>query len=320
MNDAHSQEKTLEKKTKWIDPAQHKNCFVTTNGIRLNYLDWGGTGPPLILIHGYSDNPHVFDDLATAFTDHFRVIAYARRGHGQSEAKEPYTTATLTEDLRGLMDSLDITKTHLAGWSMGGNEITAMAGTYPKRVDRIVYLDAAYDWGDPVSAEAFASIPTHMNATAKDMASLDAYRAYQKAKWLPTVSNSSRWEAYMRDLVVIQPDGSLRLAMSDHASQALFATLMTDRRDYSKVRSPALAIYAETFLDILNGDPKQLAMNLESERKYWAPFRLASIKRVHEELKGVEVVKVPGTHMDFVFTSRELVAGAMNLFLRSKIH
>lgn len=315
MSDAHSQERKTTKKTDWHDPAPHKNLFVTTNGIKLNYLDWGGSGPTLILIHGYRDNPHVFDDLAPAFTDDFHVIAYARRGHGQSEAKEPYDTATLTEDLRGLMDSLDIAEAHLAGWSMGGNEITAMAGTHPERVDHIVYLDAAYDWGDPASAKAYRSIPAHMNATASDMKSVDAYRAYQKASWLPGVSDSSRWESYMRDLVVVQPDGSLKLAMSDEASQALFTTLITDRRDYTRVHSPALAIFAETFLDVRNGEPARLAKNLEFERSLCAPFRAASIDRIHRELSGVEIVRVPGTHMDFVFTSREPVVRVMRRFL-----
>ena len=148
----------------WSDPAPHKSNFVISNGVRLHYLDWGGSGPPLILIHGYGDNPHAFDDLAPAFTDRFRVVAYARRGHGQSDAKGPFDTATLTEDLRGLMDGLGIAKAHLAGWSMGGNEITAMAGTYPKRVGRIVYLEAAYDWGDPAFAAAFKAIPPSLMA------------------------------------------------------------------------------------------------------------------------------------------------------------
>jgi pimeloyl-ACP methyl ester carboxylesterase len=317
MSDTHPKKNKIQKETDWTDPAPHKYTFLTTNGIRLNYLDWGGTGPPLILIHGYSDNPHVFDDLATAFTDKYRVIAYARRGHGKSEARPPYDTATLTEDLRGLMDGLGIKKAHLAGWSMGGNEITAMAGTHPERVDRIVYLDAGYDWGDPASAEAFKSIPPHMNATASDMMSLEAYREFQRSKWLPTVSDVRRWESYLRDLVVAQLDGSLRLAMGDDASQALFTTLFTDRRDYGKVRSPALAIYAETFLDVRNGDPVLLAENLEVERKYWSPFRMASITRIRGELRGVKIVNVPGTHMDFVFTSRGAVVEAMRRFFGS---
>ena len=94
------------KAASWSDNSTHKSGFVTANGIRLHYLDWGGSGPMLILIHGYGANPHLFDDLAPAFTDRFRVVAYARRGHPQSDAKGPYDTATLTEDLRGLMDAL----------------------------------------------------------------------------------------------------------------------------------------------------------------------------------------------------------------------
>ena len=156
----------------WSDTAAHKSGFVTANGIQLNYLDWGGSGPVLILIHGVFDNPHIFDDLAPAFTDHFRVIAYARRGHGLSDAKEPYDTATLTEDLRGVMDALGITKAHLAGWSMGGEEITAMAGTHPERVDRIVYLDAAYDPEDPAMEAASKAMPPIYNPPAGAMASL----------------------------------------------------------------------------------------------------------------------------------------------------
>ncbi len=106
----------------WSETAAHKSGFVTANGIRLHYLDWGGLGPVLILIHGGLDNAHIFDDLAPAFSDHFRVIAYDLRGHGHSDAKGPFDTTTRTEDLRGLMDSLGIAKAHLAGWSLGGND------------------------------------------------------------------------------------------------------------------------------------------------------------------------------------------------------
>ena len=299
----------------WSDPAPHKSAFVTANSIRLHYLDWGGSGPALILIHGYGDNPDVFDDLAPAFTDRFRVVAYARRGHGRSDAKGPYDTATLTEDLRGLMDGLGIAKAHLAGWSMGGNEITAMAGTHPERVDRIVYLEGAYDWADPAFVAAFKSFPIDITPPASAMTSLDAYRAYQRTVWLPGVSDASRFEAYIRDLVLVQPDGTVRQRMSDSVVQALATTLLTDRRDYTKVRSPALAIYAETFLDVRNGDSAQLAKNLAWEQKHMAPFRAASIERVRRELPGVEIVNVPGTHMGFIFRSREQVVAAMRRFL-----
>src|SRR5262245_3884193 len=84
----------------WKDPAPHQSAFVRVNGVRLNYLDWGGDGPPLVLVHGFGDSPHVFDDLAAQLRGDFRVIAYARRGHGQSDAPSgPYDIATLVEDL-----------------------------------------------------------------------------------------------------------------------------------------------------------------------------------------------------------------------------
>jgi pimeloyl-ACP methyl ester carboxylesterase len=299
----------------WSDPAPHKSAFVTANGIRLHYLDWGGSGPALILIHGYGDNPHVFDDLAPAFTDRFRVVAYARRGHGRSDAKGPYDTATLTEDLRGLMDGLGIAKAHLAGWSMGGNEITGMAGTHPERVGRIVYLEGAYDWADPAFAAAFKSLPFDLTPPASAMTSLDAHRAYLRTALFPGVSDASRFEAYIRDLVVVQPDGTVRQRMSDSVAQTLWATLLTARRDYTKVRLPALAIYAQTFLDVRNGDSAQLVKNLAWERKYMVPFRAASVERVRRELPNVEIVNVPGTHLDFLFTSREQVVAAMRRFL-----
>jgi pimeloyl-ACP methyl ester carboxylesterase len=298
----------------WSDTAAHKGGFVTANGIRLHYLDWGGLGPALMLIHGGLDNAHVFDDLAPAFTDHFRVIAYDLRGHGRSDAMGPFDTTTRTEDLCGLMDRLGINKAHLAGWSLGGNDITAMAGTHPERVDSIVYLEGAYDWGGPALADAFKSPPVDFRAPVGAMTSLDAYRGYQQQTWFPAVSDVARFEAYVRDLVVIQSDGTVRPRMTDSVTQAVLSTVITDQRVYTKVRSPALAIYAETFFDVRNGDPAQLAKNLDWEQKYIAPFRAASIERVRRELPSVEVVNVPGTHKDFVFTSREQVVNAMQRF------
>ena len=299
----------------WSDNSPHRSGFVIANGIRLHYLDWCGAGPMLILIHGFRANPHFFDDLAPAFTDRFRVVAYARRGHGQSDARGPYDAATLTEDLRGLMDALGITKAHLAGHSMGGNEITAMAGTHPERVDRIVYLDAAYDWADPSFVTAFNNVPpVYSTPPASAWASLDAAREFLQTVWWPGM-DGSRLEAYLRGGLVVQPDGTVRSTMSDSVVTAMTASLFIERRDYTRIRSPALAIYPETNLDVHHGDAAQAATNLAWELKYMAPFRTASVARVRRELSNVEIVNVPGTHMDFLFTSREKAVAAMRRFL-----
>lgn len=299
----------------WTDPAPHRSDFVTVNGVRLHYLDWDGSKPALILIHGHGDNAHVFDDLAPAFTDRFRVVAYTRRGHGRSEAKGPYDTATLVEDLRQLMDSLGITRASLVGWSMGGNEITGMAGAHPDRVDRIVYFDAGYDWGDPAFVASLDSLPVSVTPPPEALRSLAAFRTWHTSTWHPAVTEADRIEAYVQDQVEVQADGSVRTALRDSVGQAFFGTLLTDRRDYTRVKAPALVIYTESFFDLDHPDSIQRASNLRWEQKYFVPFRVASVERIRRELRNAEIVTVPGTHAEFVFTSRDRVVEAIRRFL-----
>jgi pimeloyl-ACP methyl ester carboxylesterase len=305
-----------QKQGTWSDQSLHKSNFINSNGIRLNYLDWGGQGPTLILIHGFADNPHVFDDLAPAFTDKFRVIAYARRGHGLSDTTGTYSMNALTEDLHGLMDGLGIAKASFAGWSMGGNEITAMAVQYPEKVDRIIYLEGAYDWGDPMFGDMFKLMPAvYMNTPASALTSIDNWLNYQKTYLFPTINDMNRVEAYNRELVVINADGSVRSRMTDNVAQSLLNVLLSSRREYTKVHCPALAIYAESMLPLNVGDTAQNSANRLFEQKYMIPFRTASIERIQKEMHNLEIVKVPGTHIDFFFTSREKVVEAMRKFL-----
>ena len=302
----------------WVDASPHRQGFVEAHGIRLEYLDWGGNGRTLILIHGAGDNPHIFDDLAPAFTDRFRVIAYARRGSGRSEAKGPYDTATLTEDLRGFMDELGIDDADLVGWSQGGNEITAMAAMHPKRVGRIVYLDAAYDWGDPAFIAAFKALPTGIrNPPASAMASLDAYRSYEKASDYTGLNDMNRIEAYLRASVVVAPDGHLRPRNPTEAAEANIEAMLKDRRDYSAVHAPALAIYAESFLDVHRADPRERRDAVAWEHIYMVPFRRDSEARVRRELPHVKIINVRGAHDSFFLTSRKPVVAAMRRFLKA---
>src|SRR5213594_1021897 len=130
----------------WTDKSPHKTGFITVNGVRLHYLDWGGKGETMLFLHGAGDTPHIYDDLALKFTNQFRVLGLTRRGHGQSEKPESgYDTATLVEDIRQFLDALKIERVVLVGHSLAGDELTRFAGMYPARVVKLVYLDAAYD-------------------------------------------------------------------------------------------------------------------------------------------------------------------------------
>lgn len=301
----------------WFDSSSHNEAYVTVNGVRLQYLTWGGCGPALIFIHGGMDNPHVFDDLAPAFTDRFRVLAYARRGHGGSDTRGPFDGATLTADLLGLMDALHIEKAHLAGWSMGGNEATGLACEHPERVGRIVYLDGAFDCADPEFSAAFKSIPEQFLATpASALTSLDAYRAYYQAEIFAPLADMTRVEAYLRETVTVRPDGSLRPRMSEALQAALFNDLLSDPpRQYDRVKCPVLAIFPQSQFNLNGADAQRRQEARSGEMKYMAPLRRKFMRQLREQLTDVQILTVAGAHSDFFFTSRSAVVSAMRRFL-----
>ena len=73
----------------------------------------------ILFLHGLGDTPHIFDDLAPRFTNRFRALGLARRGHGQSEKPETgYDTATVVEDIRQFLDVLKIERVILVGHSI----------------------------------------------------------------------------------------------------------------------------------------------------------------------------------------------------------
>lgn len=300
------------------DVSPHRSAFVEGDGVRLNYLDWGGNGPPLILIHGIANSPHIFDDLAPLLRDRFHVIAYARRGHGQSEAPAgPYDANALVGDLVRLLDNLHIERANLLGWSMGGNEVTEFAGRYPDRVEKIVYLEGGYDWSDPVFFKAFTDILAANSPKPETLRSLDALRTWYHAAWIGRdVPWTPALEAFLRDAVRIEPNGQVDPVPSIEVFGALHQTLGTWRRDYTKVSAPALAIYGSSFFPPDNGDTDLARKLREFEKGAAQSFRRASIDRVRRELRNVRVVEInERTHMSIGVIAPDALAASIKEFL-----
>lgn len=129
----------------FVDPAPHRVLRVpVAEGVALEVLDWGGSGPPLVFLGGFTSTGHVFDTFAPRFTNSFRVVTLTRRGLGASDRPNPgpYDAATLAADLKAVLDTLGIARANLAGHSFGGTEMSYFAAAYPERAERIVYLDS----------------------------------------------------------------------------------------------------------------------------------------------------------------------------------
>ena len=73
-----------------MNPLRPVDRYVTVNGLRLHCLDWGGDGPPLLLLHGFTGHAHAWDTLSIALQPHFHVYALDQRGHGESDPAEVY--------------------------------------------------------------------------------------------------------------------------------------------------------------------------------------------------------------------------------------
>ncbi len=113
---------------------------VPTNRVE-TYYEVHGEGPSLVLINGIGACTKLWQPQAEAFAQHFRVVVYDVRGHGQSSgADERYTIALFASDLKALLEALGITRAHLCGLSMGGLIAQQFAIDYPDRVGRLVLV------------------------------------------------------------------------------------------------------------------------------------------------------------------------------------
>ena len=282
-----------------VDVSPHRAGTVVVNGVRLAYLDWGGHGPGLLLLHGLGDSPHCFDDLAPALTDRFYVVGLARRAHGRSEWRGPYDVGTLVEDIRQFLDSLGWRQVVLVGHSMAGSEMVRFAALYPERVSRLVFLDAAYDYDGTGFADALAHYPLGMESSPADRATPEAFRAWFKASTWPTLPWSPAMEAEVRDVAVSRAGGGVDYVLDDSAvAGAYFRGLQGYRKEYDKVRAPSLALVAgaDPATVLPPGASDSVRRQLDAYfQAYAVPLQRASVARLRAELKGVRVVEMPAT-------------------------
>jgi pimeloyl-ACP methyl ester carboxylesterase len=120
----------------------HHGMFKTTN---LHVDDTGDHGRPVVLIHGWPLSGEAWKDQVPALqAAGYRVVTYDRRGFGRSgKPTSGYEYDTLTDDLRTLLEELDLTDVTLVGFSMGGGEVARyLSRVGPQRLRSVVFASA----------------------------------------------------------------------------------------------------------------------------------------------------------------------------------
>ena len=178
--------------------------FMTLNGLRVHYLDWGeATAPPVVLLHGMATEAHMWDTVARALVlqDRARVLVPDLRGHGQTDWAPDYAADRWVEDVYAFVRALALPPVTLAGISMGGGHAWRYTAAHPDTVARLVIIDIAPETeraGMQRVAAAFCDTPDVFDDLAEAIPVLRAV--------YPTAPDAALWPRLL-DNIVRRKDG-----------------------------------------------------------------------------------------------------------------
>jgi pimeloyl-ACP methyl ester carboxylesterase len=215
------------------DPADPEVRFIQVEpDVKLEVLDWGGSGPPLVLLTGLGNTAHVYAQFAHHFTDKFRVIAITRRGFGlSSQPARGYDVATRARDDIRVLDALKIPKAIFVGHSIAGDELSKLGADYPDRVVKLVYLDSVtYGGLAAVLTKVPLPPPPALTAAEKEFVGDNVAR---------TSALNVRYGG------VRVPDDEIRQQIKMDAVPAAYQAIqdLSEKADYERIKAPVLAIY-----------------------------------------------------------------------------
>ncbi|MDQ2806975.1 MAG: 2-succinyl-6-hydroxy-2,4-cyclohexadiene-1-carboxylate synthase [Chloroflexota bacterium] len=119
--------------------------YITANGVQY-YVEQSGSGPALLLLHGFTGSAATWAPHMAAWRDRYTCVAVDLLGHGQSDAPaDParYSMAATVADLSALLAALGIARTHLLGYSLGGRVALALAVAQPAYIGGLVLESAS---------------------------------------------------------------------------------------------------------------------------------------------------------------------------------
>lgn len=119
--------------------------YLTVDGVRLHYLDWGGTANKvLVLVHGLTSNAHAwtpFIEDGYVSRNEYRILCLDQRGHGDSDHVRDYSVHAFAADLHGFASALGLEGYDLAGHSLGARHAMAYAGDHWRSLRKLVLID-----------------------------------------------------------------------------------------------------------------------------------------------------------------------------------
>jgi non-heme chloroperoxidase len=294
----------------WHDPSPHKTSFVIVdNNVKLEVLDWGGSGRPVVLLAGYL-TAHAYDDFAPKLSKFCHVYGITRRGYGSSSRPDSgYTADRSTDDVVQVLDALKLDSTVLVGHSFGGQDLNNIGAKHPDRVAGLVYLNSAEDptlgpadFG--VQPPDGQKLPSALRAPPPTDHS--SFRAYRESQFRG--HGIAFPEAELRQTYSTGTDGSVgRYLVPTSVRNAMFKGIQ--KPDYAAIRAPVLAFFAMPPIladQIAEDKPKDDEERAALAQKYASD--LAIVNRHMSDLKkgvpSARIIAIPNANF-YIFLSNE---------------
>ena len=217
-----------------------------TDTVRLHIEDSGGTGRPVVLIHGWPLSAQAWEPQVSVLQEAgYRVVAYDRRGFGRSDKPESsYSYDVLADDLQRVMDQCGLQDATLVGFSMGGGEVARYVARHGEsRLRSVVFASAVPPYlmktfDNPEGPLTPEKAQQKRHALEQDRGAYfeEFTKSFFSANGALLVSESQRSEAVA---ICHQSAQQAALACMDSFSNTDF------REDLTKLTVPALVIHGE---------------------------------------------------------------------------
>jgi len=213
------------------------------------FVRWGGSGPVVLLIHGYAENSDSWAPLAADLMKDHTVVVPDLRGIGRSsKPAEGYDKKTQARDMRAVVTSLGFDKTFVVAHDIGNMVAYAYAAVYPDKVERLVVMDAPIPGIEPWSEILLNPGVWHFNFHGPDAERLVAgrERIYFDRIWNDFTADPSKPDEATRNFFTAsyaQPGGM-------RAGFAQFTAFSQDAKDnkvfeQTKLTMPVMAVGGE---------------------------------------------------------------------------
>ncbi len=235
--------------TAWRDPSPHSAQFITVeNNVRLEVLDWGGSGRPLVLLTGLGNDAHIYDSFAPKLTGICHVYGITRRGFGASSTPDPsvkgaYAADRLGDDVLAVLNALKLERPVLAGHSIAGAELSSVASRHPERVAGLIYMEAGFGFAFYDSARG--DLRVDRLELERKLQKLQPETGTEELKKLVGELLQTNLPAFERSLREVQKDLAVMPRQEPQRPETpIRRAIYAGVRKYTDIGPPVLGIFA----------------------------------------------------------------------------